>query len=260
MSYVRILFLVLIAALMLGAPPQTNSDLMPIEKIKGGAASPKSPHQTIRLDSQEVIIRLKRFSYTIDATFRFFNTGKTSTEWTGFPKWVVSDKGSTTDLDFIRFDGWVNGRQVKFTEERDASKIGEIHSAQNLPTLLIGTPRWLAHQVTFPSKERTTIRVTYEAPYNRVSSDKYEAVYFFGTGSLWKGNIGKAVFFVEGEGRVYFENGLSTRNLSENVKARPISISDNIVRYEITDFKPHPEAQIRVRPGSHKSDEPSVIE
>lgn len=54
--------------------------------LMGGGAAPKSSHPSIRMDSEEVTIRLGQDTYTVDAVFHFFNTGATTTEWVGFPK------------------------------------------------------------------------------------------------------------------------------------------------------------------------------
>ncbi len=37
------------------------------------------------MNSEQVVIRLKEKSYTVDAVFEFINDGDTTTEWIGFP-------------------------------------------------------------------------------------------------------------------------------------------------------------------------------
>ncbi len=55
--------------------------------ISGGAVSAKLPHETIRMDSEEVTIRLGRGgSYTVQGVYYMVNTGEETTEWVGFPK------------------------------------------------------------------------------------------------------------------------------------------------------------------------------
>lgn len=254
----------IVAGLLVAAFP-ARADVGPVNSLKGGgAAAPGSPHQAIRLDSQEVTIRLKGFAdlrYTVDAVFHLFNTGETMTQWVGFPKWVVTDNGSHTLSSFIRFDAWVNGRKAKFTEEQDLSQETQIGVGPP-PSLLKRRSmkqhylheerRWLIHQVTFPGHTPTTIRVTYEAPYYY---DGAKAIYLYGTGSFWKGNIGKAVFIVDsGEVggteniSISFEEARRTKAMSQNIRVRPWSISRNVVRFELRDFEPDPEARFVVRP------------
>jgi hypothetical protein len=252
----------MMAALLLAAIP-SSADVGPIERFKGGGAvAPRSPHKTIRLDSQEVTIRLGAFKYTVDAVFHFLNTGDITTEWVGFPTWVESRDGTRGVSNFIRFDSWVNDQSVEFSPERDQTKDSpsrdrQPSSASEAPTMnLTGTakkePEWLARQVTFPEHENTTIRVTYEAPYYpNYDKGRGEAIYLYETGSMWKGNIGKAIFIVDASEvgglkhvSISFEKAGGTLPGAENMRLRPWSISKNVVRYDMEDFEPEPGAQL----------------
>jgi len=198
------------------------------------------------LDSQEVIIRLKTFSYVVDVVFNLFNTGDTTTEWTGFPKWVASRVNLYPT--FIKVEGAVNGRQIKFDEEWDLSGSTRLRSGMSHEEFfhLAHRPmkeerQWLVSRVTFPGHAGTTICVTYEAPYSYASRHYREASYIYGTGSLWKDNIGKAVFIVDST-EVGGTEKIST--YLEGLAPRPIS--KNVLRYELRDFKPHIEAHFRI--------------
>ncbi len=85
MRYTRPLVMLLIMAGLLIIPNSARVNVGPIH-ISGGGATLKSPHQDIQMNSEEVTIRLKKTGYEVEAVFHFFNTGKTATEWLGFPK------------------------------------------------------------------------------------------------------------------------------------------------------------------------------
>lgn len=264
MTFIRGLLLALIAGGLSFASLPALANMAPVKVITkvmggigGGCIAPDHPHQSIRLDSEEIIIRLKNNGYVVDAVFDFFNTGETATEWTGFPKWVASNRA--LDSTFTKFECSVNGELIKFNDERDLSwrKIFpvDLSARQKLNptrTALERDRHWLVSQITFPAHAKTTIRLTYEASY---SGSHYEASYIYGTGSLWKGNIGKAVFVVDSTelggmtGRIStrFENGLEPVLFSKDVKPELREISLSTVRYEMSDFKPHPEAFFRIR-------------
>ena len=100
MRHILIFLLCFVLAGLLLVANSGRADDAPIE-ITGGAASPIAfPHQSIRMDSEEATIRLHKKSYTVDAVFRFFNTGETLTEWVGFPK---RSMGTISSLPRISF-------------------------------------------------------------------------------------------------------------------------------------------------------------
>jgi hypothetical protein len=258
MIFIRRFLVTVLATALICASFTADGDIGPLQMFKGsGVVAPQSPHQSIRLDSQEVVIRLERTSYVVDVVFRLFNTGETKTEWIGFPKWVASRVDSYPT--FMRFDGSINGRPLKFNEEWDLSG-GEIlrnsfsiEEYTRLAQKPMNTERhWLVSQATFPGHERTTICVSYEAPYD--GKGYREASYVYGTGSLWKGNIGKAVFIVDSSSldsketiSTDFVRRVGSSPIPENVKSVPKQISKNKLRYEIRDFEPHPEAYFWIK-------------
>ena len=152
---------------LLCAPHALKADIAPLQ-VRGGTVGTKSPHETIRMESEEVIMRLDKRSYTVEAVFRFYNSGETTTEWIGFPKGdqsfgaaldskqppvrphgepafarpVGPEKVTEQLPDFIQFHGWVNGLKASFAEE---------------------DKRWMARHVTFPGGAITTIRVAYRS-------------------------------------------------------------------------------------------------
>ena len=116
------LLLYLIAGAFLCFPNPGMPNQTPLF-VEGGGVSPKSEHETVRMESEQVMIRLGRFTYTVDATFHLFNTGETVTEWVGFPKrrikLIVDGLDGLAQPDFVRFDTWVDGQHVEVTELRD---------------------------------------------------------------------------------------------------------------------------------------------
>jgi hypothetical protein len=251
MSFIRIRLLTLITTGLFLIPLPTSGDVGPVRMFKGGGVvAPQSQHESIRLDSQKVIIRLKGSSYVVDAVFNLFNTGETTTEWTGFPKCVAPRDASYP----IRFEGWVNGKQVEFSDARDLSRSTKPPwnlSNEEKPSVasrpIMEEHQWLVSQIEFAGRAVTTIRVIYEAPY--YGKDFAQAYYIYGTGCLWKDNIGEAVFIVDstevgGTDKIStsFENRF--RSMPTPV-ARPIMT--NVLRYEIRDFKPYPEAHFKIK-------------
>jgi hypothetical protein len=191
----------------------------------------------------------------VDAVFNLMNTGETKTEWVGFPKWVASRLPEYPT--FMRFKGSINGSPIEFDEkwdlsgcrpfeERPSAKERERYSAMPLRE----ERQWVASHITFAGHAATTIHVRYEALYYC----KGEAFYFMGTGSLWKGNIGKAVFTVycgavggTEDVSIDFEKDPGAVLVPENVQSASSPRVPHTFRFEIVDFKPDREANVRIR-------------
>ncbi len=234
--FVLLLCLASGASLFFTSLGETNE--MPMGLV-GGGPSPKGHHQSIRMESEEVTIKLLYDSYIVDAVFHFFNAGETTTEWVGFPKVF----GKT--FQFIKFETWVNDQEVEFTEVSEKGNLpglwDSVHKflsdEDGEPTGVPGD-HWMAKKVTFSGHSATVTRVRYKAKYEGIC-----ARYIYGTGSFWNGTIGKAVFIIDGNQaskmnfRVRGEPATSTQTL----------ISPKQVKYEISDFKPSdPHAEIEV--------------
>jgi ankyrin repeat protein len=240
-----LLMSLIVSSLVLVSQPG-RTDITPIDyhaSPTGGGVSPKSPHQTIRMDDQEVLIRLKPFSYTVDAIFHLTNTDETTTELIGFPKNAMGRAPGPLGgvSDFIRFHGSVNDQNIAFKEERDL-----IADAQNVLKGLRSGPlehcSWLAGEATFPGHAISTIRVSYEADYDNCGMGCQKAIYIYGTGRYWKDSIGNASFIIDSTERGGVERantGFSTPETQKHVISRRL-ISANVVRYEIRDLEPEP--------------------
>lgn len=251
MTWIRVSLLSLIVTGLLMSSLLALANVGPIKTfLGGGVVAPEHPHKSIRLESEEVTIRLKHDSYVVDAVFHLFNTGETTTQWTGFPKWAASRTGVFPT--FMRFAASVNGTEMPFDEEWDPSggksryRSLSVAEKRNLSAEAPKKERqWLVSRITFPGRAKTTILVTYEAPYQWRGSF---ASYVYGTGALWKDTIGKAVFMVNAtEVGGIAKISTSFHDGSVQVKYARRPISDNVVKYELTDFEPHPEARFYVK-------------
>jgi hypothetical protein len=220
------------------------SDMGPIDRFEGGGAiSPRLPHESIRLDSQEVTIRLRKDTYAVDVVFRFFNTGETITEWVGFPERRMVALLPYTKSAFLRFETLIDGRTAEFSREQDLTQDTGLFLRW-----LFSSPsthedrRWLVHYPTFPGHARTTVRVGYEARYNYHHGNCFAGSYIYGTGGYWKDNIGKAVFVID-------SSNLCKRKIVD-IKfprdIRPLQKSENMVIYELKDFDPNPEEKLDI--------------
>jgi hypothetical protein len=220
-------YLALFVVGLICTPHGLNADMAPLQ-VKGGAAAARGPHETIRMESEEVTIRLEKASYMVDAVFHFSNSGETTTEWVGFPKGGEYFEATPKELpgfdrapdrfpDFVQFHTWVDGNKVPFSAEGS---------------------RWLARQVTFPGHATTIIRVVYEANYYRGSY----AEYIIGTGSYWKDSIGMAAFTVDGSAVG------GSKNFSANLDAPQIQrlLTEKALRLEVKDYKPEPNVRLGI--------------
>lgn len=210
-------------------------------RLMGGSASPKSSHPSVRMDSEEVTIPLHKNSYSVDAVFHFFNTGEAVTELVGFPKRAEGMEGSWRMENFIRFETWVNDERAPFTEEPRLFRDARLFLS-GVFSNVVRDYRWLVKQVTFPGNAKTTTRVSYEASYTPF--EHWAAFYVYGTGSFWKGNIGKGTFTIDGN-NVVAARHFDVRCDPKLASTRAV-VSEYVVQYELTNFKPSPEATLAV--------------
>jgi hypothetical protein len=224
-----------VAALLFIPYPGISGD-SPVWNIGGGPCPDSSDHN-IRLESQEVTIRVGEYLFAVDALFHFFNAGKTKTEWVGFPKKGMGDLGRTGGKrSFIGFETWVDGKKVEFSEEPNLRK------DKNLFDRIANAPatkdvRWLLRKIVFPGNAKTSVRVKYTLG-SSLFRDVPSAEYLYGTSSYWKGSIGKAVFIIDSsqiEDTYAFKVRFSD---SHKHKIRKNRVSDYVTRYEIQNFKP----------------------
>lgn len=224
--------------------------------LQGGGAQALTGPLTVSMESEIVKIILGKVNYIVDATFNFSNSGETVKLNVGFPKngagWL-DDRFSQTS-DFIKFETWVDGKQVNFTEKPNMASIeggytlpGLIkHIKQTAKTeklnLMAKDYRWMVKErVHFPSKKITTTRVRYEAPYQNFGGEcKGGLTYIYGTGSHWNGNIGESKFIVDARGIPEKDRPKDMGFVDEkdNSKIKCNIIGDGILQCIIKDYKP----------------------
>lgn len=198
---------ILLSLILLLLPLSAFCDDALLKVYGGGLKLFDGDSTPIRMQSETVIIELHKKSYTIDATFEFFNHGKTIIAQVGFPK---RGYGYTPDFkgvdDLNDFETWVNGEIVHVKEmpgeviingqKADAVQMMKIKKGEL--TGPIEETRWLVKNVTFRGNARTITRVKYTVPYGGIhggrNNDRGE--YLYGTGKSWNGTIGKARFIV----------------------------------------------------------------
>ncbi len=239
----------------------------PMNLQSGGAQALTGP-LTVSMDSEVVKIILGKTSYVVDATFNFSNSGETVQLNVGFPKngagWMDNRFSSTSD--FIKFETWVDGKQVKVTEQPNTASI---EGQYTLPELIKHVKRtkktqqlymmakdyrWMVKEnVPFPSKKITTTRVRYEAPYQNFGGQcKGGLTYIYGTGSDWKGNIGESKFIVDSTGipKSDWPKRMSFVAEKDKSKITCENIGTGVHQCMMKDYKPgSPEAGVVVTVG-----------
>lgn len=262
MALQRFCLVVTLAVGLFFGPLYTAGDVGPLTMFKGGGVvSPKSPHESIRLDFQEIVIRLRHGSYTVNCQFHLFNEGEDTQEWIGFPKWVASRLDSYPT--FIAFNGSFEGRRMEFNEQNDLSwpqRLLWIVSSRQLfgwaDRALNQQRQWLTTRVRFAGHAPARIDVSYQAPY--YGKHALHASYLYGTGSLWKGNIGKAVFIVDSTERggtkeilTRFEKGPWPGEVLTDKKPESRAMGKNVLCLVLRDFEPEAEEHLSITlPGS----------
>jgi hypothetical protein len=213
MNHGRKFVLCLVAGLLFFQSTLGGANFAPV-KVTPEGVSPMH-HESIRMDIQDVTIRLRRSDYIVEAVFKLFNTGETTTQWVG----LHSCDGCSFIPAFQDFKAEVDGRPVSFT-------------AKN--------PVWMVGQVTFPGGASTTIRVRYTAQLNSIRN---EGFYNDGNSRYWKDKIKKFVLTVDSS------EIRDTKRTEVNFRlgAGPRALTKSVRRYELQDFKPPRTGHVSVR-------------
>ena len=162
-------------------------------EVIGGTAKLMSAHPAIRMVGEEVrLIINSTETYEVDATFKFFNSEKSTTVLVGFPMDGGGPEGKIIG-EFRSFKTTVNGKEVstinKYRSFREEMPLDE---------------KWKIKDVYFPGGEETVTRVRYTAPYGRYSTGNRFVSYVIGTGGSWAGTIGVSTFTVVFSGEVLY--------------------------------------------------------
>jgi hypothetical protein len=243
MVCMRGLVLLIVIAVLVVFSSTGNTQITPIV-LKDGRVTPAN-HAEISLRSEQVIIRLKEHSYVVDAVFQLFNHGDITTVWVGIPK-PASGPAPWSGMPppsyrLIRLDTWIDGKNVAFSLEQDGSSHAADYMRINEPKTDANS-RWLVRQITFNGHKITLVRISYAANY-RTTAAVDIVRYNIGIALNWKDKIGKASFIVDSAEVSDKEKSISFRYSSIH---RQRKLSDNVVRYELANFSPHPAALLSI--------------
>lgn len=228
MNSVLRLILFLIAGLLFFLPTPGRADLAPIT-LKDGLVLPFVAHKSIRMDLQDVTIRMRKTDYTVDAVFRLFNTGETITQWVGVPRYLMP-----YFTPFVKFTAWVGDRNISFSEAREAG----YRAYYSVPKPRDPgardprdrSPEWMVAQVTFPGHSGITIRIKYEAPFEK----RNMGFYIYEYSRFWKDRIGKLVFTIDTTEICETHEATIPSLTGPGVRA----LTRNLLRDELKNYKP----------------------
>ena len=134
--------------------------------------------------------------------------------------------------------------EITFDEKRDTSEESRIRSISSEETSKWGSKaQWVVSRITYPGHAKTTIHIRYEAPYAYEGSFGTCVRLLYGTGNLWKGNLGKAIFIVDSTELEETAN-ICSHTSQAYWTERPLA--EKVVKYELKDFKPSLGALFRV--------------
>ncbi|MFH0824568.1 MAG: hypothetical protein V2B18_17580 [Pseudomonadota bacterium] len=247
MKYVHTLLFCLLVGSFVATDCPVSSYIAPIV-FEGGPLARFGHHGSIRLDTSMATIRLKRYSYTVDAVLGFFNTGAITTLLVGVKKMgsgqvprLPGEDYST--YEFLSFQAWVDGRKTEFADPRvSASSTAGVAGDFDPPARNSGS-KWLASRVTFRANATVKIRLKYEVGYQSGGSTRH-GYYYLGSGRNWKGKIRKAVFIIDSTAIGGTKNGGG--GFSHLFLRAPESrkLGENLTYLEIEDFEPPLEGPI----------------
>jgi hypothetical protein len=246
---------IIVSWLLLLLPSSAICDDALLKVYGGGLKLFDGDSISVRMESETVRIELHKKTYTVDATFEFFNYGKTAIAQVGFPKrgygYAPGFRGVS---DLINFRTWVDGGRVDVKEvpgevelnhqKIDAKQMTEIRKGELVGPL--EETRWLVKSVTFRGNAKTVTRVKYSVPYGGRDSDRGE--YLYGTGKSWKGTIGKARFIVKASPSIsLFSNVKFTENGYEhNMRSYGFKrLGEYEYEYSLIDIEPKENENIK---------------
>jgi hypothetical protein len=175
--------------------------------------------------------------YSVEALFDFFNYGRTTTEWVGFPR-RPSHGGAGDVSDFLLFETWVNGRKERFTDDNKIS--GMASRLKGLTSNHVRDSGWMLREVEFKGNSETGIRLRYECRYD-LDFQTITARYVYGTGSFWKDSIAKISFTIDCADVGGVQNVLAQ---FPDILGGPRRVGDSILRFEVRDVEPYSESEL----------------
>lgn len=216
------------------------------------------------MDSETVRIELGLKSYTVDATFYFFNHGDSTQVAVGFPE--VGHASGVIDAVYellkeqrLRsFETWVDGVKTEVRdlpgEVRLGGKKTDYDSAEELVKkklepegadyASVEERRWLVKEVAFKSGRYTVVRVRY-ASQTGVDGNGSHAGYIYGTGRSWKGPIGSMRFIIQASSQAWVHE----LEFPEERKYKVARLSEYECSYLLEGIKPKEDEALALRFG-----------
>jgi len=151
----------------------------------------------ITMLNEVINITLYRDYYEVDVTFDFYNDGFEENILLGFPvKTLTYDNPKEREwAQVIDFESYINGVLLtEYTIREESEK-----------DFYLSTIKWFIREVKFLGNSHTYSRVTYKAPYNTYGFF-IGAGYIYGTGSSWKGNIGKMTLIINHGDNIFIDD------------------------------------------------------
>ncbi len=189
-----------------------------IELGIGGVSVPSQQQvvqNQISLVSEAVNIELHYAFYAVSVDFLLSNPGEKISYKVGFPVLSTSGgSGKTKDAfkstAIVGFNTSVNDEPVKFSYMKtlDESKFSA----------------WYVKEVTFNANSTTKVEIRYVSEYGSYGGGTALCDYYFGTGSFWKGSIGKLDVHIE--------------NLTDDEKIYRFSVTPSAIQKRKVSFLP----------------------
>jgi hypothetical protein len=185
------------------------------------------------MTGEDVRIRLKPDDYDVDATFTFYNEGKSTSVLVGFPMdgWSPGDHNVG---EFKAFKTYVDGKEVQTINQY------ETWQGDGMP----GETKWKLKRVSFDEGSTTVTRVVYTAPYGEFANNFRFVSYVIGTGSSWYGNIGRSTFTIVFDDNCNLEIDNKNHPFAEDSPMKKNKITfrrtgKNEMSWYVNEFKPH---------------------
>lgn len=216
----HIVWLVIVAIPLCSWNPSAIFALELPEQV--GMRKSEKYHKTVRMDLIDAHMRFGKTTFSVDAVYKFFNTGKATTELVAFEK-----------EPFMRYDTWVNGERLTDWKSLSAWLPRISYFLRTLSTGPRSNVGWVVRRVKFPAKRPTIIRTSYTSHYYGPLEGLPVVSYPFAAGRYWKGSIQVATITIHGTDR------FGSKSLWAFVLPRwRRLIRGNVIRLETRDFTP----------------------
>ncbi len=230
----------------------------PLLKTSGGAPGIVDTKPVdISFDTATIKIALGIDIYSVDATFEYFNHGKTVTTTLGIPKFGYGYYNDFKGVsDFNSIDLWINDDKSELRDtsgtikiplgmvDNESEVISRLREGKSIdPSIKLEETRWLTTTAKFESNQRTVIKLNYTAPYGNYG----ELEFLYGTGSLFKNNISEVKFIIKSSSDVWIYRVHCIKDRMGSFRPYYLQRGDEFkYEYKLTNFKPEQTETFRV--------------